>query len=326
MKIKRGLLVVMLTLLSWALLSCSDSNKIQIGILQYADVLALDEAREGFIKGLKDAGYEHGKNINISVLNAHGSASENLTMAKTLVRKSDLILAIATPSATAVVNEAKEQNKNTPILFTAVTDPVGALLIESNENPGGYVTGTNDMNPIKEQVELARELLPNADKFGIIYTASETNSETQADIAKAEAEALGFTVTVKTIINLSELRQVAGQLASSVDVMYVPTDNNIVSSIGDIYDVAIEYDTPVVVAEDNSVLELPALTYSISYYNLGLETARMAVQILKDGVEPKDIPSVGLPEFSLIVNKRLLLEIGIEIPESILNRAERIIE
>ena len=161
MKFKRLLLVLGLLLSVFGLASCEKSG-IQIGILQYATAGALDQAREGFIAGLEEHGYVDGDNIKIRVLNPYGNSNDNVNMAKSLVRSSDLILAIATPSATAVKVEADEQNIKTPILFTAVTDPVSAGLINSNEKPGGNITGTNDMNPINEQIELARELLPEA--------------------------------------------------------------------------------------------------------------------------------------------------------------------
>ena len=325
MRIKRLLMLVVVGLLSLVLIGCGE-KKIEIGILQYADVLALDEARQGFIDGLKDAGYEKGKNINITVLNPHGSFSETESMAKVLLRKSDLILAIATPAASAVVTEAKDLNKKTPILFTAVTDPVEASLIDSNENPGGYVTGTNDMNPIKERIELARELLPEATKLGILYTAAEENSQIQANIAKIEAEKLQFEVIIKTIDSINDIQQVAGQLAKQVDLIYIPTDNAIISSIGIVNEVSIQQKVPIVIAEENTVITIPAVTLSISYYNLGYETAQMAVQILKDGVKPKDIPAKGLTQNRLVVNKKLLESIGITVPESILNRADEVYE
>lgn len=325
MRIKKILLLVVGVILSLGLISCNDS-KIEIGILQYADVLALDEAREGFLEGLKEAGYVDGKNIRVKTLNPHGSFSETENMAKTLVRSSDLILAIATPAASAVVNEAKDQNKDLPILFTAVTDPVESRLIASMEKPGGNVTGTTDMNPVKEQIELARELLPEATALGIIYTASEENSEIQANIARTEAERIGFEVIIKTIDSVNDIQQIAGQLAKDVDIIYVPTDNAIVSSIGILNEVSMQENVPLIIAEENTIEITPALTLSISYYNLGYQTAQMAIEILKNGVSPKDIPSTGLKDTRLVVNKKLLEQIGVVVPDSILSRADEIYE
>lgn len=309
-----------------ALSGCNKNDLIEIGILQYVEHNALTEARNGFIDGLKEAGYVDGENINITVLNPQTDAPTLALQAKQLVRKSDLILAIATPAASAVVNEAKEQGKKTPILFTAVTDPVDAKLIASNETPGGNVTGTNDMNPIEEQISLVKELLPNAEKLGIIYTASEINSELQANVAKAEAEKVGLEVVVKTIDTINDLQPVANQLASQVDALYIPTDNAIAGAMGVIKQVVLEKRIPAIVGEPNMVENGGSITYGVNYYQLGKLTAEMAVKILKDGVKPSEITSIGLSEFDLIINKKQLEEIGITIPSSLLERAAKVLE
>lgn len=309
-----------------ALSGCNKNDLIEIGILQYVEHNALTEARNGFIDGLKEAGYVDGENINITVLNPQTDAPTLALQAKQLVRKSDLILAIATPAASAVVNEAKEQGKKTPILFTAVTDPVDAKLIASNETPGGNVTGTNDMNPIEEQISLVKELLPNAEKLGIIYTASEINSELQANVAKAEAEKVGLEVVVKTIDTINDLQPVANQLASQVDALYIPTDNAIAGAMGVIKQVVLEKRIPAIVGEPNMVENGGSITYGVNYYQLGKLTAEMAVKILKDGVKPSEITSIGLSEFDLIINKKQLEEIGIAIPSSLLERAAKVLE
>ena len=309
-----------------ALSGCNKNDLIEIGILQYVEHNALTEARNGFIDGLKEAGYVDGENINITVLNPQTDAPTLALQAKQLVRKSDLILAIATPAASAVVNEAKEQGKKTPILFTAVTDPVDAKLIASNEAPGGNVTGTNDMNPIEEQISLVKELLPNAEKLGIIYTASEINSELQANVAKAEAEKVGLEVVVKTIDTINDLQPVANQLASQVDALYIPTDNAIAGAMGVIKQVVLEKRIPAIVGEPNMVENGGSITYGVNYYQLGKLTAEMAVKILKDVVKPSEIASIGLSEFDLIINKKQLEEIGITIPSSLLERAAKVLE
>ncbi len=183
MKFSKFFGLFLLTLVVAMFAGCDD-GRIKIGILQYTEHEALDEAKRGFIDGLAEAGFVDGENITILEENPHANANTMSLQAKKLVRKSDLILAIATQAANAVVNEAKKQKKDTPILFTAVTDPVDAKLIASPEKPGGNVTGTNDMNPIAEQISLVKELLPGAKKLGILYTASENNSAVQANIAK----------------------------------------------------------------------------------------------------------------------------------------------
>ena len=323
----KNLMVLLLVLFGGLILSgCKDDDFIEIGILQYLEHNALSDARRGFIDELSEAGYVDGENINITLYNPETNAATMATQAKNLVRKSDLILAIATPAANAVVNEAKEQSKDVPILFTAVTDPVDAQLIESNENPGGNVTGTNDMNPIAEQISLVKRLLPSATKLGILYTASEGNSELQANFAKDEAEKVGLEVTVRTIESVNDLQQVANQLAANVDALYIPTDNAIAGAMGIIQEVIATIGIPAIVGEPNNVYEGGSITYGINYYELGRLTAEMAVQILKDKVSPKDIPSVGLSEYKLIINKTQLEGIGITIPLDLLEEADEILE
>lgn len=324
MKIKKIIIALLVLPLVIVLAGCDSSKKTEIGILQYLEHNALTEARKGFIDGLAEAGYVDGENIRIRVLNPETDASTMALNSKELVRKSDLIFAIATPAAVSVVNEAKEQGKDTPILFTAVTDPIDAKLIDSNEKPGGNVTGTNDMNPIKEQIALAKRLVPTATKLGIIYTASETNSSLQANIAKAEAEKLGFEVIVETIESVNQLQLVANQLTSKVDVLYIPTDNAIAGAMGSLNDILESKQVPAIVGEPNMVYAGGSITYGVDYYKLGKETAAMAVKILKDGTLPKDIPSVGLSEYSLIINKTKLDKMGITIPEDLLAEADEV--
>lgn len=325
MKFSKFFGLFLLTLVVAMFAGCDD-GRIKIGILQYTEHEALDEAKRGFIDGLAEAGFVDGENITILEENPHANANTMSLQAKKLVRKSDLILAIATQAANAVVNEAKKQKKDTPILFTAVTDPVDAKLIASPEKPGGNVTGTNDMNPIAEQISLVKELLPGAKKLGILYTASENNSAVQANIAKEEAEKIDLEVTVKTIEGVNDLQQVAGQLASGVDALYIPTDNTIAGAMGIVKDVLREKKIPAIVGEPNIVAAGGSITFGINYYRLGKQTAEMAVKILRDNVNPKDIPSTGLSEFDLVINKKELDEIGIVIPQSLLDRADRIIE
>lgn len=310
----------------FGLSGCQDDGMIEVGILQYVEHNALSEARRGFIEGLEEAGLVDGVNISITVFNPQAEAPTMAIQAKELVRKSDLILAIATPAATAVANEAKEQGKKTPILFTAVTDPVDAKLITRADQPGGNITGTNDMNPIREQISLVKRLLPAAVKLGILYTASESNSQLQANLAKAEAEEIGLEVVVRTINNINDLQAVANQLASQVDALYIPTDNTIAGSMGVIKEIIEQRRIPAIVGEPNQVDAGGSITYGVNYYELGKLTAEMAVQILRDGKKPSEIPSVGLSEFDLIINKKQLESIGIAIPSDLLENAARVLE
>ena len=169
-------------------------GKQKIGIIQYIEHVALDAAREGFIAALEDNGYKDGQNIEIDYQNAQGDQSNLSTISDRFVsNKVDLILAIATPAAQAVAGKTKE----IPILGTAITDYVAAKLVNSNEAPGGNVSGTTDMNPIKEQIDLLIKLVPNAKTVGVLYTSSEDNSVVQAKIAREIIEKLGTCYVAK---------------------------------------------------------------------------------------------------------------------------------
>ena len=228
---KIGLFILMVTTLL-VTVACSKDDRIQVGILQFLSHEDLDQARIGFIKALEEEGFVDGDNIKITVLNPQADAQTMQTQAAQLVRNSDLILAIATPAAVSVVNEAKDKGRNIPILFTAVTDPLDAKLVTSLDKPGGNVTGTSDLNPIVDQMSLVKRIKPEAETVGILYTSSETNSKVQADLAVAELTRLGLANKISTINTLSDLPHVFGELVKDVDVIYIPSDNLLASSMG----------------------------------------------------------------------------------------------
>ncbi|MDR0958439.1 MAG: ABC transporter substrate-binding protein, partial [Clostridiales bacterium] len=180
-------------------------KSITLGIDQLVTHQALDASCQGFIDGLKDAGYVEGENLTIDFNNADGDKGNAQTIAAKLVNsESDIILAIATDAAQACANATRD----IPVFITAVTDPQSAGIVESNEVPGGNVTGTSDLTPVKRQMELLVKLLPNAKTVGVIYNSSEVNSEIQGNMAVAEAEALGLTATVATASQTSEIQSV----------------------------------------------------------------------------------------------------------------------
>lgn len=319
------------SLLVLSLVGCKNDSMIKIGILQYISHDALDNARLGFIQALEEAGYIDGENIKINYLNPQAEASTMQTQAAKLVRESDLVLAIATPAAQAVNDAAKNIGKKIPILFTAVTDPVDAGLVESMEKPGGNVTGTSDMNPVAEQISLVKELKPEASKIGIIYTSSESNSEIQANIAKDVAIEIGLVPTVSTISTLSDIQAALTNLITNVkvDAIYVPTDNLLASSMGAIETIITEYKSfkvPVIAGETSQVRTGGSITYGLSYFNLGHDTGKMAVRIIK-GDTPADIAVTMVSVVDLVINKKQLEEVlGLVVPEILLLNASEVLE
>lgn len=294
----------------------------KIGISQFVEHPALDGARQGFIDGLKEAGFEEGKNIAIIFENAQADFPTTQTIANNLIRENvDLILAIATPSAQSAANATK----NIPILITAVTDPVEAGLAKSLEKPGTNVTGTTDMNPVKEQIELLKEILPRAENIGIVYNAAEPNSVIQVNIAKKSAEDLGLQVLEATVANSSEVNQAMQALVGKVDAIYAPTDNTIASAISAIVKVANDANTPIIGAESGHVEGGALAALGIDYYLLGKQTGQVAAKVL-NGENPADIPIEGSKDLKLIINKKSAEVLNISIPEQVLSRADEIIE
>lgn len=295
----------------------------KVGILQLVEHPALDAAREGFLEGLKAAGWEEGKNLKIEYQNAQNDQSNLQTMSKKLVADQlDLILAIATPAAIAVANETQE----IPILITAVTDPVTANLVKSMEKPETNITGTIDMNPIEQQLEFALEVLPELKNLGVIYNAGEINSQVQVDILKEKAKALGIENIVEaTITYSSEVMQGAQSLIGRVDAIYIPTDNTVMSAYGAVVQVAEENKVPLFMGEASALKVGGIGTVGIDYFNLGKQTAEMAAKVLA-GSSPQDMPVEEQKDPKLIINKAGAERIGVTIPDTLLNKAAEVLE
>jgi len=298
------------------------SKPVKLGIIQIVEHPALDAARRGFLDALKAGGYEEGKNLQVDFQNAQGDQATLQNIARKFVQdKKDIILAVATPSAMAMANATQE----IPILITAVTDPVEARLVKSLERPGTNVTGTTDMNPIKEQLELLKQLVPTATRVGVIYNSSEVNSQVQVRIAKEEAQKLGLTIVEAPVTSSTEVVQATQSLVGRVDAVYVPTDNTVVSSIAGVLQVTEPNRIPVIAGE-SSVVEAGGLaTIGIDYYKLGWQTGEMALRVLK-GEKPQNMPIERQKDLNLVINEKAAKKLGIAIPDELKKKASKIIE
>lgn len=287
-------------------------KKVSIGIIQIVEHPALDAAREGFIDALKDAGYKEGENVSYDIQNAQGDTNNLSTISDRFVsNKVDLVLAIATPSAQAIAGKTTE----IPILGTAITDYVAAGLVDSNEEPGGNVSGTTDMNPVKEQIDLLAKLVPDAKTVGAMYNSSEINSVIQAEMAKDAVEALGLEYTEVTVTSSNDVQQAAQALVQKCDAIYLPTDNIMASSMPLIHDITVASKTPVICGEENMTLGGGLATLGINYYNLGYLTGEMAVRLLEDKADIATMPIEALKEFDYVINGTVAQEIGLTIPD-----------
>ena len=320
-------LVILVIVLSLSILvGCSnqaDSDKqIKVGIIQIVEHPALDAAREGFIEKLAEEGYKEGENIAYDYQNAQGDMSTAQTIAKQFAYDDlDLILAIATPTAQAVANSVKD----TPILITAVTDPKAAGLVESFEKPGANLTGTSDLTPVKQQLDLLLKLDKDAKKVGILYNAGESNSVVQAKLAQKAADDLGIELVSATVSASNEVYQSAQSLVGRVDAIYVPTDNTVVSAIQSVVKVAQENDLPLIVGESNSVKSGGLATVGINYHQLGNQTGEMAIRIL-DGTNPAEMPIEYQNQTDMIINLKAAEEMGVQIPEDLVKEAKEVIK
>lgn len=289
----------------------STSKKLSVGIIQYVDHIALNSAREGFITALKDKGYVDGENITIDLQNAQGDQSNLSTISDRFVgNKVDLVLAIATPAAQSIAGKTTE----IPILATAITDFVSAKLVNSADAPGGNVSGTTDMNPIKEQIDLLVKLAPKAKTVGVLYTSNEDNSILQASLAKKAIEKLGLTYTEVTVSNSNEVQQATQSIADQSDAIYIPTDNIFASAMPVVYGVTSESKIPVICGESGMVKNGGLATLGINYYDLGYQTGLMAVKIFKGEAKPATMPIESATRFDFAINGTVAEEIGLEIP------------
>ena len=318
------LFILFLSMISIIILSCSktegdqnnDSEMIKIGIIQLVEHPALDQAHQGFIDGLKEAGYEEGKNVVFDYQNAQGEQANCITIAqKFLNDKNNLILAIATPAAQAVANLIKD----IPILVTAVTDPETAKLVEKNDAPNGNVSGTSNLTPVDEQMDLLKKLVPNIKTVALIYNSSEQNSKFQIDMAKRKLDSMGISYIEATITNPNDIQQVVQSIIGKVEAVYIPTDNMLASGMANVIAITEPAKIPVICGEADMLKSGCLATYGISHYELGKLTSKQAVKILKGEAVPATMPIEYLDKPTLSINTNAAEKLGIIIAEDITN-------
>jgi len=283
-----------------------------IGIVQIVEHAALDAAREGFIQALADNGYVEGENVTYDIQNAQGDQSTLSTIGDRFVSEDvDMILAIATSSAQTMASKTT----TIPILGTAITDYEVAKLVDSNEVPGGNISGTSDMNPISDQIDLIFELFPDTETVGCIYNSGEDNSVLQAQMAKEQVEALGKTYTEITVASTNDVQQAMQTLVTKCDAIYIPTDNTLASAMPIVGEVANAAMIPVICGESNMVSSGGLATLGINYYDLGYQTGLMALKVLVDGADISTMPVEFATGFDAAFNAETAEAIGFTIPD-----------
>ncbi|MFY9312536.1 MAG: ABC transporter substrate-binding protein [Tepidanaerobacteraceae bacterium] len=305
--------------------SASASSSLNLGIVQIVEHPSLDAARQGFLDVLAENGYKEGDNLVVNYENAQGDMPTLNSIAQSMAGdKPDVILAIATPSAQAVANATK--GTSIPVLFTAVTDPVAAGLVESMEKPNTNLTGTTDMAPIADQIKLIKDIDPSVKNVGIIYNSGEVNSVVQVEMVKEVAKDLGLEIVEAVATSTSEVDQAAKSLVGKVDAIYVPTDNVAVTALEAIVQVAENNSILLVSAEKDSVNRGTVATIGLDYYKLGRQTGEMALKIIAGEAKPQDMPVEVQEQNDVIINLKAAKALNVSIPKEVLDRAVEIIE
>ena len=288
--------------------AAADGKTYKIGVLQLVEHAALDASNEGFVAALDDAGISY----TIDQQNAQGDQTACQTIAEKLVNDGDdLILAIATPAAQAVAGITTE----IPIVGTAITDFAASGLVESNDAPGGNVTGSSDLTPIEAQISLLQKVLPDAKTVGVLYCSAESNSAIQLEMTKEACAAAGLEVIEYAVASSNEIQSVVESAVGKVDALYSFTDNTIAAGMNTVAMVANENNLPVIAGEEGMVNAGALCTYSIDYYELGYLAGQMAVKILTEGADPATMPIEYYPEekCEFIGNEDTAATLGIDI-------------
>lgn len=325
---KKVVLSVMAMIMAVVMLTACGSDKTgdsgkkvyKVGVTQYADHPSLDNCREGFIKGLEDNGFVEGDNLEIEYQAAQANDSMNTQIAQTFANGGmDLVCGIATPSAQALYVACKE--KKIPVVFNAISDPIGAGLAVSETEPMEGISGVSDLLPVEDQLKLIRAFLPDAKKIGILYTTSEMNSISTIEIYKNLAPKYGFEIVDKGIAKQAEVTQAADVLLNEVDCISNLTDNTVVAALSAVLEKANAKNIPVFGSEEEQVKNGCIASAGLDYLSLGVQAGNMAARVLK-GEDISKIPFETIKESKLTVNESVASKLGIEIPEEISGNAD----
>ena len=288
-----------------------------VGIVQIVEHPSLDTIRESILAQLKEEGFVDGETMTVDYQNAQNEQANLKTICQKFAANDyDLIIAIATPSAQAALGETTE----IPIIFSAVTDPLAAQLVENLEVPGGNVTGTSDAVSAEMIMELAMEITPDIKTIGALYNSSEVNSVSVIDDLKEYAAANGLTVVEAPVMNSSEVQQSAEFLAGKADVVFSPIDNTVASTMPIITQTFNDAKIPFYVGADSMVNDGGLATYGINYTILGQETGKMVAQVL-NGTDPGTIPVMTMTDMNIYINQNTADTIGVTFPQSVLDKA-----
>lgn len=317
------ILALLSTAMATTMIAAPASAKdVSVAVTAIVEHPALDAARDGVKDALATAGYKEGENLKFIYQSAQGNPATAAQIARQFIGDApDVIVPISTPSAQAVVSGTRD----IPVVFTAVSDPVGAQLVKDMEKPGGNVTGLSDLSPVVDHIKLIKEVAPNVKTIGFLYNSGEANSVSLLEALKAAAKDGGLEVVESAATKSAEVQGAARALIGKADLIYIPTDNTIISALEGAVSVAEEAKIPLMTADTDSVSRGAFMALGFNYYDVGKQTGEVVVRILK-GEKPGDIAVKVAAGTDLVVNLVAAEKMGIEIPQAVIDRASKVIK
>lgn len=302
--------------------AAGETKTVKLGLTQFVEHPALDSIRQGILDGLKESGYEDGKNLAVDYQNAHADMNNAVTIAQKYAGDhKDIVIAIATPSAQAAAKAITDK----PVVFSAVTDPLSAQLVSSLEKPEGNVTGTSDKVSMEQQLELIKTFLPELKKLGVIYTTSEVNAEVQVKDLEEATKKAGVELVKAGTSQMSEIQIAAQGLVGKVDAIFIPIDNSVVSSFEAVLGAAEANKVPVFASDTDTVKRGAVATYGIDYYKMGVQTGEMAARVLKGQTvaeTPVEISKIA----DLYINEAAVEKFGLTVTDALKQQAKELIK
>lgn len=305
-----------------ALVMPAKAEDVTVAVTAIVEHPALDAVRDGVKEALSQAGYKEGENLTFLYESAQGNPGTAAQIARQFVgEEPTVIVPISTPSAQAVISSTRD----IPVVFTAVSDPVGAQLVKDMDKPGGNVTGISDMSPVADHVALIKEITPDAKSIGFIYNTAEANSVSTLAALKEEAAKAGLEVIESVATKSAEVQGAARALVGRADVIYIPTDNTIVSAFEAAVGVAEEAKLPLYAGDTDSVARGALAALGFNYFDVGRQTGDVVVRVLK-GEAPGEIPVKVAAGTDLVINKSAAGKMGVTFSDAVLSRANKVIE
>ena len=305
---------------AWGSVAAAETKRVAITTI--VEVPQLIEVRDGILAGLAEAGFVEGENLTVDYQNAQGNMGTASQIARKFVGdRPDVIVAITTPSAQTVVSAAEGL---IPVVFTAVTDPLGAKLIDTLEQPGGNVTGVSDLAPVEAQMALIDEIVPRVERLGVVYNPGLDNSVTYVALLRENAPAHGWEIVEAAAPTSNDVVGAVRSLVGRADALYIPNDSTVNAQLEAAVIVGQEADLPIFAGETRAVERGAIASLGFDYHQVGLETAKLVAEVL-NGTDPGTLDVLvykdAFSDFALHVNPGSAAAMGVTVPESVLERA-----